>query len=106
MLLLPSFNKAYEKVKTEKQKNSLAKSAIEDEFNFTIVEGRDANIIEKDGKTFYNILVKRDSVSTTHFENLLIKTEEINNIEQTDAYLIKYKIPTEEEYVSIDLIKK
>lgn len=86
-MLLENFNTAYEKVKTEKQKNIFAKSAMEDEFNFTIVEGRDVNIVEKENYTYYNILIERTVNDSLYFENLVLK---ISANEDIDAFIAKY----------------
>lgn len=90
LLLLKDFNTAYQKVKTEKQKNLVSRSALEDEYNFTIVEDKDVKIMDVDGKTFYNILIQRDSVAANFFENLLIMVERNSGAEELSAYIIKY----------------
>ena len=90
LLLLKDFNTAYQKVKTEKQKSIISRSALEDEYNFTIVEDKDVKIMNVDGKTFYNILIQRDSVAANFFENLLIMAENNNGAEELSAYIIKY----------------
>ena len=102
LLMLNDFNKAYQKVKTEKQRNSAARSAIEDEFNFTIAEDKEVNVVEADGATFYNILVTRDSINSTYFENLLIKLETVNNEEESSAYIVKYFSPNEINILNVE----
>lgn len=87
LLLLESFNKAYEKVKAEKQRNKTLRTALEDEFNFTIVEGRDVNIVEKENYTYYNILIERTVNDSLYFENLVLK---ISANEDMDAFIAKY----------------
>lgn len=90
LLSIKDFDAAYEKVKNEKQKNITSRSAIEDEYNFSIVEDKDVKIIEVENKTFYNILIERNYVSPSYFENLFIMVEKINNIDEVSAYIIKY----------------
>lgn len=93
LLSLKDFNLAYQKVKNEKQRSIASRSAIEDEYNFTIVEGKDVKIVEVDNKTFYNILIQRDSASAAYFENLLLMVEKNNNIDDISAYIVKYEVP-------------
>lgn len=93
LLSLKHFNSAYQKVKNEKQRSIALRSAIENEYNFTIVEGKDVKIVEVDNKTFYNILIQRDTASAVYFENLLLMVEKNNNIDDISAYIIKYEVP-------------
>jgi hypothetical protein len=95
LLLLNTFNVSYQKIKVAKTKAIASKSALEDEFNFTVSENIDAKIVTVDSTTFYNILIKREEIKTEYFENLVIKSEIINGIDQTSAYIVKY-IPSEE----------
>lgn len=93
LLSFKDFNSAYQKVKSEKQRSIASRSAIEDEYNFTIVEGKDVKIVEVDNKTFYNILIERDAKSAAYFENLLLMVEKNNNIDDISAYIVKYEVP-------------
>jgi hypothetical protein len=88
--LLNSFNKAYEKVKTEKQKNLASRSALEDEFNFTISEKEPVKILEMDNKSYYNILIERAVVDSTYFENLFLIIDNSVAVEDVSAYIVKY----------------
>lgn len=96
MILLKDFNNAFQKVKSEKQKSFVARSAIEDQYDFTIVEEKGVNILEGIDKTYYNILIKRDTTSSLFFENLLIVNEKINNVDHVSAFIIKYETPNGE----------
>ena len=89
LLLLNSFNNAYEKVKTEKQKNLASRSALEDEFDFTVSEKHLVKIYEVDEKTYYNIFIKREAVDSTYFENLLLINEKINGENVPTGYILK-----------------
>ena len=87
LLLLESFNTALKKVNIEKQRNKSLRTAMEDEFNFTIVEGKDVNIVEKENYTYYNILIERTVKDSLYFENLVLK---ITANEDMDAFIAKY----------------
>ena len=102
LLLLNSFNNAYEKVKTEKQKNLASRSALEDEYNFTVSEKHLVKIYEVDEKTYYNIFIKREAVDATYFENLLLINEKINGENVPTGYILKYKTPVKEAAVMIE----
>ena len=93
LILLKDFNNAYQRVKTEKQKNVASRSALEDEYNFTIKESEKVKIVEVDNKKFYNILIERDSTSASYFENLVFMVEKINNVDEISAYILKYGTP-------------
>ncbi|RTY86204.1 hypothetical protein [Flavobacterium sp. GT3R68] len=95
LLLLNSFNAAYTKIQQEKQKSIASRSALEDEFNFTISEKEPVNVVEIDGVTYYNILIQRDEAESGFFENLLIINETIDEVLESRAYIVKY-IPTGE----------
>ncbi len=102
LLLLNSFNNAYEKVKTEKQKNLASRSALEDEYNFSVSEKHPVKIYEVDEKTYYNIFIKREAVDSTYFENLLLINEKINGENVPTGYILKYKTPVKEAAVMIE----
>jgi hypothetical protein len=102
LLLLNSFNNAYEKVKTEKQKNLASRSALEDEYNFTVSEKHLVKIYEVDEKTYYNIFIKREAVDATYFENLLLINEKINGENVPTGYILKYRTPIKEAAVMIE----
>ena len=76
LLKLESFKTSYDKVAYVKQKNLASRSALEDEFNFTIVEDRDVNVIEKEGFKYYNILIERSVKDSLFLENLVLKVDE------------------------------
>jgi hypothetical protein len=105
-LLLKDFSKAYKKLNTEKERSIGSRTALEEEYNFTIVEGRDINLLEIDGKTYYNILIKRDIENLEYFENLLILVEGLESSEETSAFIIKYNITSETIYSSTETIDK
>ena len=98
LMLLNDFSKAYKKVAFEKQRNLASRTALEEQYNFTIAEDKEVNVVEIDGKTFYNLLIRRDASTTAFFENLLIKTEIANNQEEASAYIVKYFTPNDSKY--------
>ncbi|HLA57026.1 MAG TPA: hypothetical protein VK623_13055 [Flavobacterium sp.] len=96
LLLLKDFNAAYQKIEqTKNNKNFAGRSALEDQYDFTISNTKPVKIIEVDNKTFYNILIERDSVHAAYFENLLIMMEKIDDEDVMSAFILKYT-PSEE----------
>ena len=93
LILDNNFNNAYKRLATEKQSKLAARSALEDQFNFTIVESEEVKVIDIDGKTFYNMLIERDTTNASYFENLVFKVEEINNVPEVSAFVLKYETP-------------
>ena len=89
-LSLPLFNDALKKV--AKQKGALrsedaARTALEDQYGFTIVTDAPIRIItDENGTVFYTILIEREVKEELVFENLMIKVED----EETAAAIFKY----------------
>ena len=89
-LSLPLFNDALKKV--AKQKGALrsedaARTALEDQYGFTIVTDAPIRIItDENGTVSYTILIEREVKEELVFENLMIKVED----EETAAAIFKY----------------
>lgn len=89
-LSLPLFNDALQKV--SKQKGALrsedaARTALEDQYGFTIVTDAPIRIItDQNGTVSYTILIEREVKEELKFENLMIKVEN----EETTAAIFKY----------------
>lgn len=78
------FNNAYSKVITKKSEAS--KTVMEEQYQFTITNGI-ANVAESANETFYTLLIEREIDDPNSFENLIIKSDSLN---QTSAFIIKY----------------
>jgi hypothetical protein len=61
-------------------------TAIEDQFGFTI-SPQEVNIATNDSITSYTMLITRDSIQPNVFENLIVQT---NNQDEMSAYILKY----------------
>ena len=91
-LSLPLFNDALQKV--AKQKGALrsedaARTALEDQYGFTIVTDAPIRIItDENGTVSYTILIEREVKEELKFENLMIKVED----EETTAAIFKYTL--------------
>ena len=72
-----------------------AHTSIENYYNFDFVEGSDAKIVEIDNRKYYNILIRRSVENPDYIENLLIFIEDINNVEEISAFIIKYNLSDE-----------
>ncbi|MFT7352566.1 MAG: hypothetical protein ACI9XR_002353, partial [Flavobacterium sp.] len=95
LLIEKSFKKTNERILIEKQKTAGGRSSIENYYNFDFVEGSDANIIEIDNRKYYNVLIRRSLENPDYTENLLILVENINNVEEISAFIIKYNLSNE-----------
>lgn len=90
VLQISTFNKAYQKLVKKNAKignSALAKSALEEEHDFTIVPDVVKIVTSEDGTVSYNMLIEREGLTTSYFENLVLQNDTLNN---TDAFLIKY----------------
>ncbi len=89
-LSIPIFNNAYQKVaknKGEFKSEDAARTALEDQYGFTIVTDSPVRIItDENGTIFYTILIEREVKEELVFENLVIKVEG----EETSAAVFKY----------------
>lgn len=79
----------------QKQKITGERSSLENYYNFDFVEGSDAKIVEIDNRKYYNILIRRSAENPDYIENLLIFIEDINNVEEVSAFIIKYNLSDE-----------
>ena len=86
----PLFNKTFNKFKMNKQKSNASRSALEDEYNFTIDPSR-IKVLTYDDKVSYNFLISKDNPEAGKFENLVI---EVRNSDDMKAYLMKYSKAT------------
>lgn len=77
------------KGKVSARGGDLGKSALEEQFGFTIDTAQAAKMIEANGYVTYTMLIKRDSVSNAFFENLLIT---VDSVDQKAAYTVKYNL--------------
>lgn len=101
LLLNKKFNAAYEKVeksKISKKGDLQGRTALEDEYNFTIVEQSPIKILtnESDGSVTYVMLIERPISENLKFENLILNDK--NGI--LDGRIIKYtlsKYPEKDE---------
>jgi hypothetical protein len=71
------------------------RSSIENYYNFDFVEGSDAKIVEIDNRKYYNVLIRRSVENPDYIENLFIFVEDINNVEEISAFIIKYNLSDE-----------
>jgi hypothetical protein len=89
-LSLPLFNDALKKVANQKgalRSEDAARTALEDQYGFTIVTDAPIRIItDENGTVFYTILIEREVKEELVFENLMIKVED----EETTAAIFKY----------------
>ena len=90
VLKIPIFNEAYRKIsksKTVFNKSAEARTALEDQYGFTIVENSPVRITtEEDGSIFYTLLIERDVKENLKFENLMIQVKD----DETAAAIFKY----------------
>jgi hypothetical protein len=80
------FNRAYSKFNITKLARTTSRTGIEDTYNFTIDPSL-IKVITSDEKVSYNFLVRRDSIDTGKYENLVL---EVKNSEEVSAYIFKY----------------
>ena len=62
------------KLKVRNKANILSKTVLENQYGFTIIDSV-VNLVEYDGKQSYSFLIKKDSLSSEKFQNLLIEIE-------------------------------
>ena len=103
VLKIASFNQAYQKVVKKKviiSNSEMARTELEEHYDFTIVDGFVQEII-RDGLTSYTMLIERAVSNELEFENLVIQIDSLNNV---SAGLMKYNIQfpvlTKEDYYS------
>ena len=94
LLQVPIFNEAYQKVvkkKTQIVNSAMARTALEDIYNLTIVSQLPIKIIEKDDRTTYTMKIIKDSVvenlDEKKLENLVI---DIRNDGRIAATIFKF----------------
>ena len=87
---MPIFSTAYSKLTKKKFSSTTsetARTALEDQFGFTIVPDVPVKIISKpDGTVFFTLLIEREVKEELKFENLMIQIK--NN--ETSAAIFKY----------------
>lgn len=91
VLKIPIFNEAFQKVVKRKGKienSAMARTVLEEQYDFTITEGAPVKVIEVDGYTSYTMLIKSDGVEKEGFENLIIRIDSEN---KTVASIVNYK---------------
>lgn len=67
----PLFSRSFSKFKLNKQKSVVSRSALEDEYNFTIDSSK-IKVLTYDDKVSYNFLITKDNPEVGKFENLVI----------------------------------
>lgn len=89
-LSLPIFNNALQKVAKQRvafRNDDAARTALEDQYGFTIVTDAPIRIVtDENGTVFYTILIEREVKEELVFENLMIKVED----NETTAAIFKY----------------
>ncbi|WP_298392624.1 hypothetical protein [Flavobacterium sp.] len=96
LLLNKKFSSAYQKVeksRISKREGLQGRTALEDEYNFTIVEKSPVKILtnDSDGSTTYVMLIERPISENLKFENLILNDK--NGI--LDGRIIKYTLSKE-----------
>ena len=98
LLKLPAFSNAYKRVINKKvilSNDLAARTALEDQYGFTIVENKDVKIItDVDGSIYYNMLVERAVKERLKFENLVIKVKD----NEVGAVILKYELNEKATY--------
>ena len=89
LMLQAKFSTAYKKIPKKKvvKYDIAGRSVLEDQFGFTILDAP-VNVIEKDGQTYYNILIVSDNNTDNKIENLIISS--LTN-QDNEFYQVKYK---------------
>ena len=99
LLKLPAFSNAYKRVINKKvalSNDLAARTALEDQYGFTIVEGKDVKIItDVDGSVYYNMLIERTIKENLKFENLVIKVKDGD----VGAVILKYELNEKATFV-------
>ena len=104
LLKNPNFSDVFSKVKSKTQqlKNTSARTALEDQYDFTILP-EDVKVIETtDGRTSYTFQIERNTPTLEFFENLVIQLHESGDL---DALIMKYT-PTSLDIHSAEYIKE
>ena len=90
VLKIPIFNEAYRKITKSKSvfnESAEARTALEDQYGFTIVENSPVRITtDENGSVFYTLLIERDVKENLKFENLMIQVKD----DETAAAIFKY----------------
>ena len=98
LMQLPAFSNAYKRVINKKvtlSNDIAARTALEDQYGFTIVEDKDVKvIIDLDGSISYSMLIERAVKENLKFENLVIKVKN----EEVEAIILKYELNEKATY--------
>ena len=90
VLKIPIFNEAYRKITKSKSvfnESAEARTALEDQYGFTIVENSPVRITtDENGSVFYTLLIERDVKENLKFENLMIQVKD----DEIAAAIFKY----------------
>jgi hypothetical protein len=102
LLKLPAFSNAYKRVINKKvalSNDLAARTALEDQYGFTIVENKDVKIItDIVGSIYYSMLIERAIKENLKFENLVIKVVD----EEVFAYILKRELYEKVTYVELN----
>ncbi len=95
----PIFNKALQSLVPIKKENiSSQRTVMEEQYGFTI-DSTTIKEITIDNLISYTMLIHRDTIDTSFFENLVITTDNINT---PKAFLIKYNLSSQPIYIAED----
>ncbi len=104
LLQLPAFNNAYKRVINKKltlSNDFAARTALEDQYGFTIVEDKDAKVItDVDGSISYSMLIERAVKENLKFENLIINVKDTIIKAMTLKYTLSEKAIYNQEHDS------
>ena len=103
VLNIPIFNKSYQRLAQKKGKTSNsqeAKTALENEYNFTIVESSPVKVITDTESTSYVLLIERAVDENLKFENLIINIKNDEMIASILKYTLSEKATYEEQHQS------
>ncbi|WP_395044992.1 hypothetical protein [Flavobacterium sp.] len=101
---MPVFSTAYSKLTKKKFSSTTsetARTALEDQFGFTIVTDEPVRIItHADGTTFFTLLIEREVKEELKFENLIIRVKDGETVAAIIKYFMNEKAVRVEEHDS------
>lgn len=103
LLKLPVFSNAYKRLINKKvilSNESAARTALEDQYGFTIVESKPVKVITDQGSTSYVILIERGVKENLKFENLVINVKDSSMVATVLKYSLSQKAIYFEEHDS------
>jgi hypothetical protein len=106
VLNIPIFNDSYQRLAHKKVKitnSQEARTALEDEFNFTIVESSPVKVITDSISTSYVLLIERAIDENLKFENLVINIKDDEMIVFIQKYSLAEKAVYLEEFETYNM---